>query len=323
MKLRRCHKLVGGFLLLTIPLAGALLFYYFWLRWPMGNGPAGPPVPNDEFKQPWITQPVLLVGVGDSVTAGFGARIHYSYFDRLIENPADEFEGLRGICLSKVIPDLHATNLAMSGSTSFQHLQKELPHIPPVDSNTVGIVLMTTGGNDLIHNYGRTAPSEKAMFGATLAQAQPWISGFADRLEKMLKQIESSFPGGYEIFLADIYDPTDGTGDARVAGLPRWPDSEKILRQYNEVIYQFASKHPRVHVVRIHDAFLGHGIHCAQPWSAHYQATDPHFWYFENLEDPNERGYDVIRRLFLIEIAKSIRIIMQSTRAQNLLPPCQ
>ena len=32
--------------------------------------------------------------------------------------------------------------------------------------------------------------------------------------------------------------------------------------------------------------------------------TAPHYWYAENLEDPNVRGYDAIRRLFLIEIAK-------------------
>ncbi len=29
-----------------------------------------------------------------------------------------------------------------------------------------------------------------------------------------------------------------------------------------------------------------------------------HHWYYTNLEDPNERGYDAIRRLFLIEMAK-------------------
>jgi hypothetical protein len=32
---------------------------------------------------------------------------------------------------------------------------------------------------------------------------------------------------------------------------------------------------------------------------------DPHHWFFYNLEVPNERGYDVIRRLFLTAIAKS------------------
>ena len=32
--------------------------------------------------------------------------------------------------------------------------------------------------------------------------------------------------------------------------------------------------------------------------------TAPHYRYAENLEDPNVRGNDAIRRLFLIEIAK-------------------
>ena len=32
--------------------------------------------------------------------------------------------------------------------------------------------------------------------------------------------------------------------------------------------------------------------------------SDPYCWYHVNLEDPNERGYDAIRRLFLIEMAR-------------------
>ena len=71
------------------------------------------------------------------------------------------------------------------------------------------------------------------------------------------------------------------------------------------MIQQCATVHPEVHLVDLHAAFLGHGIHCAQFWQAHYDRHDPHFWYFTNLEDPNERGYDVIRRLFLIEIEKA------------------
>ena len=34
-----------------------------------------------------------------------------------------------------------------------------------------------------------------------------------------------------------------------------------------------------------------------------YRADDPHYWYYANIEDPNERGYDAIRRIFLNEIA--------------------
>ena len=54
----------------------------------------------------------------------------------------------------------------------------------------------------------------------------------------------------------------------------------------------------------MHDAFLGHGIHCRQWWRQHYRSSDPTYWYGKNLEDPNERGYDALRRVFLNEIVK-------------------
>jgi hypothetical protein len=54
----------------------------------------------------------------------------------------------------------------------------------------------------------------------------------------------------------------------------------------------------------MHEAFLGHGIHCSEKSGKHYRPEDPHYWYFFNLEDPNDRGYDAIRRLFLLEIEK-------------------
>ncbi len=280
--------------------------YYFWFCVPIGSGPAGPEVKREAFQKPWSARPVLLVGIGDSVTAGFGARKNYSYFDLLITNPPDDFEGMRGICLGQVLPGLKATNLAISGSTSFEHLEKELPRLAKQDPNMLGIVVITTGGNDLIHNYGRTAPSERAMYGSTMAEAKPWIEKFDRRLEAMLGQITNAFPGGCQIFMADIFDPTDGVGDIQRAGLPAWKDGLAILKEYNEIIHRFAARHPQVHVVEMHDMFLGHGIHCTQFWQSHYDLKDPHYWYFVNLEDPNERGYDVIRRLFLTEMAKSL-----------------
>jgi hypothetical protein len=94
-------------------------------------------------------------------------------------------------------------------------------------------------------------------------------------------------------------------GDAEMAGLPPWKDATKILAAYNAVIQRCADKFPVVRVVDMHGAFLGHGIHCTHFWREHYDFHDPHYWFYSNLEDPNERGYDVIRRLFLIEIAKS------------------
>jgi lysophospholipase L1-like esterase len=293
--------LVAGLLLIGGTAAG--LFFRF--ARPIGSGPAGPVVDSSAFSSPWTTRRVLFVGLGDSVTAGFGARKGYDYFDRLAKPPADEFPEMSRACLASIFPNLQSTNLAISGSTSSEVLQRQLALLPTNSPDVFGVVVLTTGGNDIIHNYGRTPPREEAMYGATVDEAKPWVANFSDRLNAALAQIESRFPGGCEIFLANIFDPTDGLGDAERAGLPPWKEAMGILAGYNAVIQHAAGKNHHVHIVNIHDAFLGHGIHCAQIWQAHFDPHDPHYWYFYNLEDPNERGYDVIRRLFLLEIAKA------------------
>jgi hypothetical protein len=275
-------------------------------RQPIGTGPAGPIVTREPWKPVWSTRPVLLVGLGDSVTAGFGAPPPLSYFNRLAADPEDEVPEMKGICLGTVFPNLNTMNLAVSGTISEEHLNEQLPKLPKADPATFGIVVMTSGGNDLIHSYGRNPPKEGAMFGATWEQARPWIASYEKRLDGMFARIIGSFPGGCHIFIADIFDPTDGVGDIERAGLPPWPDGEKILEATNAAIRRSAARYAQVRVVPMHDAFLGHGIHCSQWWRGSYRKDDPHYWYFDNLEDPNPRGYDAIRRLFLLEIQKAL-----------------
>jgi len=300
-KKRRRLILLGVGLFL---IAGTTSYLYFVCYLPEGSGPAGPQVPREAFAKPWTTRKVLLLGLGDSVTAGFGVDPEHSYFGRLVNNPDDEFDDMRGLCLGAVLPNLRAENLARSGSTSLGHLDAIREQLKTQDADTFGLIVMTSGGNDLIHNYGRTPPREGAMYGATLEQARPWIENFENRLSEMLDLLAARFPGGCMIFIADIYDPTDGLGDAAKAGMPPWPDGVAIHRAYNDVIRRCAEKRPYVFVVPMYQAFLGHGIHCTQPWRAHYRRGDPHYWFASNLEDPNLRGYDAIRRLFLIEIAQ-------------------
>jgi lysophospholipase L1-like esterase len=247
------------------------------------------------------------LGIGDSVTAGFGARRGYGYFDRLAANPADEFPEMQGISLKAVLPNLRTLNLAISGSTSLDHLDVIRERLEKQALDTFGLVVMTSGGNDLIHSYGQRPPREGAMYGATLAQARPWIAAYEERLSAMLDLLDDRFPGGCRIFLADIYDPTDGIGDAPSAGLPAWPDGLAIHAAYNETIRRVAAARSNVFVVPLHGEFLGHGIHCCQFWREQYHREDPHYWYASNLEDPNERGYDAIRRRFLVEMGKADR----------------
>ncbi len=289
--------------------AAAVGWVYLFACLPLGRGPAGPAAPRGPFAKTWTNRKVLLLGLGDSVTAGFGVSPPYSYFQRLAKNPDDEFEDLRGICLSAVLPNLRTMNLAVSDSTSPMHLETIRQSLEKQHADVFGLVVITSGGNDLMHSRGRFRPCVAALYGATLEQAQPWIANYEKRLDEMIDLLESRFPGGCAIFWADIYDPSDGAGDPAAAGLPAWPDCMTIHRAYNEAIRRAASRHPSVRVVPIHEAFLGHGVHCTQPWRPHYRLGDPTYWYAVNLEDPNIRGYDAIRRLFLIEIAKCAETI--------------
>jgi lysophospholipase L1-like esterase len=138
---------------------------------------------NAAFSKVWSTRRILLAGLGDSVTGGFGARKGYAYFDRLIKTPADESPEIKDVCLGSVFPNLQFTNLSVSGSTSSEVLQRQLNSLPTNQPDVFGLVVITTGGNDLIHNYGRTLPREEAMYGAGLDEAQPWVKNFAQRLD--------------------------------------------------------------------------------------------------------------------------------------------
>jgi hypothetical protein len=285
----------------------ALFLYLFYLRRPVGSGPAGPTVPRADFDHIWTRRPTLLLGLGDSVTEGFGVSAGKSYFDRLFANPPDEFADMRGISLSAVIPGLVKTNRAQSGSTSLQHRVWQVEKLPGQPPERFGIVVMTSGGNDIILDYGRSPPRECAMYGAILAQAQPWIANYEQRLDAMLSLVTAKFPGGCEIFLGNIYDPTDGAGTAHVVLLPSWPDGLKVLAEYNAVIARVAARHGNVHLVDLHALFMGHGITCAQFWRSTYRSNDPHYWFSPVFEDPNDRGYDAARRAFLLKMAEVLR----------------
>jgi lysophospholipase L1-like esterase len=301
---RRWNRRFLAALVVALFVVVGVAFREFWLSHPAGSGPAGPNVAREPFGRIWSDRKVLLVGLGDSITAGFGVGHAHSYVGRLADNPGDEWPEMKGICLRAVLPKLLVSNLAVSGSTSLQH-EEAIGRLQRQPDDVFGLVVMTTGGNDLIHDYGRTPAREGAMYGASLQQAAPWIEAYRQRLDRMIGQIVERFPGGCHIFLGDIYDPTDGLGDAQNSGLPRWPDGLKILDAYNDILHDCAARRADVHVVPIRAAFLGHGIHCRQFWRQNYCRTDPTYWYGTNLEDPNDRGYDAVRRVFLIEIAKA------------------
>jgi hypothetical protein len=288
-------------LLVVIIIAGGIVYFNVYL--PQVKGPAGPEVPAEPFKHIWSEKKVLLLGIGDDITDGSSVREGFSYFQRLVRNPSGDSPDMTGKNLSKVFPNLTTTNTASSWSTSINHLEGlSMAQINPQD--VYGIAVITTGLNELLHSYGKEPPQERAMYGATIEQASPWIDNFQNRLNEMIKFIGYIFPSGCQIFIANIYDPTDGNGFTNnwITKAPAWPDGLAILEAYNQIIQDCAVKYDNVHVVDIHKTFLGHGIH----FSKYGLSKDRSCWYQARAADPsaNERGHDAIRRLFLNEMIK-------------------
>lgn len=295
----------------VVVVAATLAYRHFRYARPIGDGPAGPAVANDSFATAWSEQPVVLLGLGDSVTQGLGASPGKTYFQRLAKNPADEFADMQGKCLMQVLPNLTTLNLAISGTTSIECIDYQVSKLVAYPPDTFGIVVITTGGNDVIHNYGRTPPREGAMYGAKHSEIGDWAKNFSQRLETIATRVRRTFPGGNRIYIANIYDPTDGFGDIEHAGLPAWPEGLDVLAEWNKVLADFAVRHDDVTLIDMHAAFRGHGIHCTHFWSDTYRADDPHYWYWDNLEDPNDRGYDALRRLFLNAIASELPPLLE------------
>ncbi len=304
MNAKRLRKIVLGLALLASLAALGCVTALYWH--PVGSGPAGPPVSREAFQKPWTSRPVVLFGLGDSVTKGYGANPGYSFFDRLADNPPGESDEMKGLCLRAVIQKLKTENYAVSGSTSIECLEDQVSSIKPYGKEVFGVVTLTTGGNDIIHMYGRIPPREGAMYGATLEEAQPWIEAYDKRLDAIVAGVETAFPGGCHIFLANIYDPSDGVGHPEIVWLPKWPDMLNVLQAYNACIDRCAQRHENVTLVDMHGLFLGHGMECRWFWAQHYDSRDPHYWYFSNIEDPNDRGYDALRRLFLQRMTETL-----------------
>ena len=281
---------------------------------PMGSGPAGPSVPAAAFAEPWSQREVLLLGIGDSVVTGFGAPKGHGFFDLLSENPDDDQPDMKEKNLRRVLPHLEVLRLARNSTSSGDHLRSQLGLFSKQRESVFGIVAVSTGGIDLIHDYGASPPRDEALYGATWEQGKELAGRFRARLEQLLDDVTRRFPGGCEIFVATIFDPTDGVGDIEKADpllrlvkpLPPWPDGLKIHGAFNDHIRAAAGARRNVHVIDVHQLLLGHGLHAADKANAHYHPDDPTTWLYFNVEDPNQRGYDAIRRAFLLGILDTV-----------------
>lgn len=295
--------------LLFALIAGGVWAYYTTF---LSNRIENPAVDSEPFQSVWTERKVLLVGIGDNLVDGLGATTKaHGFFNRLLKNPSDELEDMKGKSLTQVLPKITSLNLSTPDSNSKQHLRSITEDLPVQPNDVYGIVILTTGGIDLVHSYGRSAPRECAMYSATLEQTGPWTVAFRERLTKMLQLISERFPGGCEIYLADICFPTSEIGEKASIDLPPWKDGAAIYETYNSVIIEVAESYPNTHVVPINDVLLKNKTLARYFWKTIYNWSDPNHSFFTKLDNPSDRGYDAIRRAYLNAIIEKTSLRSQ------------
>lgn len=221
----------------------------------------------------------LYVALGDSMSSddypgpGLGAA------SLLYKNRDSLFPEFAGRDLLSLNPSTRLLHLARDGFTTedvLEGLQLLQPCRGPV------LVTMSIGGNDSIQYLNALTPTSIAM------------GEFTARLSRILGQLRRLYPD-LTLRMANIYDPTDGTGrvqsghDHFALGLP-------MLGRVNQILAQAASAHGG-QVVDVYTHFQGHGVRHADATYEHHHPEDPSGWIMRDIE-PNPRGASELRRLF-------------------------
>jgi lysophospholipase L1-like esterase len=252
-----------------------------------------------------------VIAFGDSVSTSYCASAKHGYVDMIVNNDDTKYPDYAGKDLAHHFIGVATKNIALAGTTSCDFatsdIHTDLAGLPDVNQT---IIVITLGGNDLIHPYTCGTPHDCQEYCSTLAQATPFSANYKTRMVALINELKSDAKGNVSVFLANIYDPTDLVGDiqnANVSGnhLPAWPGGLDVLALYNSTIADIATTTGAT-VVDMHAAMLGHGIHYNDTSNMYYDAADPTYWYCANLEDPNDRGYNAIRGVFWNAIATKL-----------------
>lgn len=240
--------------------------------------------------------------LGDSISMGAGAsRPQRGFTQLLVRNDATLWPTYAGKDLQTLWGGrVEQLNLAVSGSTTrdtlFALRSYIARHAGPITDDAVTVTL-TTGGNDLKNAIwagvvgGRGTPMD--------AVATTLSTTLLD-LEAIVKllQDEQNFPGGVRVFLATVYDPSDGQGQVQTGhSVLHVEGLSNALRQWAEGYASFANKH-NVNLVDAHAAFLGHGFRATPHRKPPGSERLLHDSWFADPIHPNDRGHHALRELF-------------------------
>jgi lysophospholipase L1-like esterase len=227
----------------------------------------------------------FYVAIGDSISideyAGGPGRGGASLFAR---NRDDDFPEWRGRDLATLYPDLQYHLLAMDGGTTQTLMDYQLPQLER--SGVVPtVVTLTVGGNDLLQAYGDTHRAHEVV---QLVYTR--VGQALARIRRLLRSPRDA------LIVGTVYDPSDGSGDASLLGLPAWPHAVDLLAALNTRLRTVAERHG-ARLADIHGHFMSHGLQAGDPAQADPRPEDRDLWY-RNVIEPNSWGANGVRTAF-------------------------
>jgi lysophospholipase L1-like esterase len=177
-------------------------------------------------------------------------------------------------------PGIDCRLLAADGATTGSVLSSQLHAIEGRDADVETLVTLTAGGNDLLGLIGASESEGRAGVRRILDNLEAIVAATQDRLRRAT------------ILVANVYDPTDGTGDLETTRLQaremRW------LAEHNAGVERLCQERgPRL--IDLHGHFAGHGRSAP--------ARDRWYW-SGSLIEPGASGASEIRRRWLAALGE-------------------
>jgi lysophospholipase L1-like esterase len=177
-------------------------------------------------------------------------------------------------------PGIDCRLLAADGATTGSVLSSQLAVIERRDAHVETLVTLTAGGNDLL-----------GLVGTSESEGRAGVRRILDNLETIVAATQDRLPRA-TILVANVYDPTDGTGDLETARLRaremRW------LADHNAGVERLCQERG-TRLIDLHGHFAGHGRSAP--------ARDRWYW-SGSLIEPGACGASEIRRRWLAALGE-------------------
>jgi lysophospholipase L1-like esterase len=199
----------------------------------------------------------------------------------LARNDDDVWPEFAGRDLVTISPGIDCRFEARDGATTESVLDSQVDALQGIDPGGEALVTLTAGGNDLL-----------GLIGATDRAGQAGVRAVLDNLDAILGVVRDRLPRAM-VLVANVYDPTDGTGD--LEGTRLRPQEMRWLGDCNAGVERLCRQRG-ARLIDLHRHFAGHGR----------SAPAAKRWYWTgSLIEPGLTGASEIRRLWLAAVEES------------------